>query len=458
MFSLERRDGSQEKVSGLGKGSSLVSVRVSVYHRLKPRGIETVPLKRFVSRVTRDTLALVLAGGRGTRLGGLTAHRAKPAVPFAGKYRLIDFTLSNCVNSGVRRIGVLTQYKAQSLLEHLTHGWGFLRGELGEFLLPLPAQQRLGASWYRGTADAVFQNLDMVIAQNPRYVLVLGGDHIYKMDYGELIAAHVSAGARATIMVTPVSRERARDFGIIRTDDKNRVTHFCEKPDADTLKRIVGNEAPLASMGAYLFDLETLIEVLRADAEDPGSRHDFGYDILPRLLRDGILYAHPYVDENGMGRYWRDIGTLDAYWSANMEMVRVVPELNLYDTDWPIWTRAEQGPPPKFVFDEPTRRVSVVNSMVSTGSIISGATVRDSILSRRVFVDEGTLLEECLILPEARIGPYVHLRRCIVESGTDVPAHTSVTPEMPMKGSERTEQGVSLLTSATFGQPHRVLL
>ncbi len=417
-----------------------------------------MPLKRFVSRVTRDTLALVLAGGRGERLGGLTAHRAKPAVPFAGKYRLIDFTLSNCVNSGVRRIGVLTQYKAQSLLEHLTHGWGFLRGELGEFLHVMPAQQRLDASWYRGTADAVFQNLEAVASQKPRYVLVLGGDHVYKMDYGELIAAHVEAGARATVMVTPVPRERACDFGIVCTDGKDFVTRFLEKPDPATLESVAGCAAPTASMGVYLFDLETLIEILKADHDDPESEHDFGHNILPRLVRAGVLYAYPYVDESGRGRYWRDIGNLDAYWSANMEMIRVVPELNLYDEDWPIWTRAEQGPPPKFVFDEPTRRVSVVNSMVTTGSILSGATVRDTIVFRRVFVDEYSVLEECLVLPQARIGPHVHLRRCIVESGTEVPAHTRVTPEFALAHSERTPRGVTFLTPSTFGQKNSVLL
>jgi len=413
---------------------------------------------RLVTQATRDTLALVLAGGRGVRLDGLTAHHAKPAVPFAGKYRIIDFTLSNCVNSGIRRIGVLTQYKAQSLLEHLTHGWGFLRGELGEFLLPLPAQQRLGESWYRGTADAVFQNLEFVTAHHPRYVLILGGDHVYKMDYGDLITAHLSAGARVTIMATPVSRERARNFGIMRVGAMNQVTHFYEKPDSETLGQLVGNEAPLASMGVYLFDISTLVEVLRTDAEDPDSTHDFGYDILPRLVREGDLHAYSYVDENGAARYWRDIGTIDAYWEANMEMVRVVPELDLYDAAWPIWTRAEQGPPAKFVFDEPTRRVSVVNSMVSTGCIISGATVRDSILSQRVFVDEGSLLEECLILPEVTIGPHVHLKRCIVEAGTKVPAHTCVTPDLPMDRVERTQKGVTLLKTATFGQPDLILL
>ena len=415
-------------------------------------------LKRFVSRVTRETMALILAGGRGQRLGGLTTHRAKPAVPFAGKYRLIDFTLSNCLNSGVRRIGVLTQYKAQSLLEHLAQGWGFLRGETGEFLYVMPAQQRLGESWYRGTADAVFQNLEIVAAQAPRYVLVLGGDHVYKMDYGELIAAHVESGARATVMVTPVPRERACDFGIVGRGEKGRVTHFLEKPDLARLERAIGMHAPLASMGVYLFNFETLAEALNADHEDPDSEHDFGHNLLPWLVQRGDLHAYPYVDENGHGRYWRDIGNLDAYWSANMEMIRVVPELNLYDEDWPIWTREPRGPAAKFVFDEPTRKVSVVNSMVTTGSIVSGATIRDSILSQGVFVDEHSLLEECLLFPRVRIGPHVHLRRCVVEAGTNIPAHTSVRPDLPLEGCERTANGVTYLRPETFGQRTRFFL
>jgi glucose-1-phosphate adenylyltransferase len=418
-----------------------------------------MPLHRFVSRITRETFALVLAGGRGQRLGPLTAHRAKPAVPFAGKYRIIDFTLSNCVNSGVRRIGVLTQYKAQSLIEHLMDGWGFLRGELGEFLEVMPAQQRINGSWYRGTADAVFQNLEAVKALRPRYVLVLGGDHVYKMDYGELIAAHVDAGGGATVVITPVTYERASDFGIVRTDERQTVNGFYEKPDPATLKEIVGNGVPMASMGVYLFDFETLVEILTVDHHDPESTHDFGHDILPRLVRAGQLHAYPFVElATGCECYWRDIGNMDAYWSANMDIVRVVPEFNLYDEDWPIWTRAEQGPPAKFVFDEPNRRVSVVNSIVSTGSIISGATLRNTIVSQKVFVDEHSLLEECLVLPRARIGPHVHLRRCIVESGTVVPAHTSVGPDHALASYERTPNGVTFLSPEALGMGSQVLL
>lgn len=417
-----------------------------------------MPLKRFVSRITRDTMALVLAGGRGQRLGGLTTHRSKPALPFAGKYRLIDFVLSNCVNSGVRRIGVLTQYKAQSLIDHITRGWGFLRGELGEFLDVMPAQQRCGDSWYAGTADAVYQNLDVVRAHAPRYVLVLGGDHVYKMDYGEFLAVHVAADARASIMVIPVPRERAREFGIVTMGAKGLVSGFVEKPDLSTLEKICGSGAPMASMGIYLFERDMLVEALEADHHDPHSSHDFGHDILPRLVEHGLLHAYPFVDERGLGRYWRDIGNLDAYWEANMELIRVVPELDLYDEDWPIWTAQEQGPPPKFVFDEPTRRVSVVNSTVATGSIVSGASVRDSVIFRKGYIDEHSLIEECLVLPSARIGAHVHLRRCVVESGTIVPPHLSVTPELPLEGTERTRQGVTLLTPETFGQDRRVLL
>jgi glucose-1-phosphate adenylyltransferase len=334
---------------------------------------------RYVSLLTRDSYAMVLAGGRGTRLKGLTDWRAKPAVPFAGKFRIIDFTLSNCVNSGVRRIGVATQYKAQSLIRHLQRGWSFLDGRFGEFIDLLPAQQQVEAQWYQGTADAVFQNLAVLRRSGCRYVLVLSGDHVYKMDYGRMLAQHVARQADMTVACLEVPLADAASFGVMSVNEVDRITGFAEKPrEPQPIPAQPG--LALASMGVYVLNAEFLYEQLIRDADDPRSSHDFGKDVIPHVVGRYRVCAHRFaqscVGMTDHHAYWRDVGTLDAYWAANMELTKVTPELNLYDENWPIWTHQEQLPPAKFIFDEEARRGTAIDSMVSGGCIVSGATVR----------------------------------------------------------------------------------
>ncbi|MEX0606668.1 MAG: glucose-1-phosphate adenylyltransferase, partial [Halofilum sp. (in: g-proteobacteria)] len=372
--------------------------------------------ERFVSRLTRDTLALVLAGGRGTRLGGLTLDRVKPAVPFGGKYRIIDFALSNCVNSGIRRIGVLTQYMAHELIQHVQHGWGFFRGEFGEFVELLPAQQRIGESWYRGTADAVHQNADIIAEHGPEYVLVLGGDHVYKMDYGTMLGYHVDCEADVTVGCVPVPRSEGSSVGIVAVDADGRVQDFVEKP-ADPPAMPGEPDISLASMGIYIFNRKWLLERLAADAADPQSNHDFGKDILPSAVADGSrVFGYPLrdpIDESA--GYWRDVGDIDSYWSANLELIDVSPELNLYDQNWPIWTYQEQWPPAKFVFDEDGRRGQGIDSMLAGGCIVSGASVYHSLLFSNVWVQEHSQLEHALALPGVRIGSDCRISRAIID-------------------------------------------
>ncbi|GIX21417.1 MAG: glucose-1-phosphate adenylyltransferase [Gammaproteobacteria bacterium] len=379
---------------------------------------------RFVSRITRRTLALVLAGGRGSRLMHLTNWRAKPAVPFGGKFRIIDFTLSNCINSGVRQIAVLTQYKAHSLLRHIQNGWGFLRGQFGEFIELLPAQQRIESSWYLGTADAVYQNLDIIRSHDPEYVLILAGDHVYKMDYGEMLAHHVENEADLTVGCVEVPvREAAGAFGVMSIENDRRIVGFEEKPAQPT--PIPGKpDKALASMGIYAFNTEVLIDALLADADDKTSDHDFGKNVIPRMIRDKRVFAYPFGGRRG--NYWRDVGTVDNYWRANLELVDVDPELNLYDEEWPIWTYQEQVPPAKFVFDEDARRGMAVNSMVSGGCIISGAVIRRSLLFTNVRVEQQSLVENSVILPEVRVGRNCTLRNCIIDKGCVIPDGSQV--------------------------------
>ncbi len=335
---------------------------------------------RFVSLLTKNTVALILAGGRGSRLKQLTDWRAKPAVPFGGKFRIVDFPLSNCINSGIRRIGVITQYKAHSLIKHVQRGWGFLSGEFNEFVELHPASQRLDENtWYRGTADAIYQNLDILRIYKPEYVLVLAGDHVYKMDYGEMLAHHVRTGADMTVacIEVPVA-EAAGAFGVMTVDGEGRITEFAEKP-AEPDEMLGKPGIALCSMGIYVFNAAFLYEQLIYDADDPKSEHDFGKDIIPHLLRAGYrVYAHSFNDSCVHGPdeppYWRDVGTVDAYWEANLDLARVTPDLNLYDRDWPIWTYQEQLPPAKFVFDSDDRRGMAVDSMVSGGCIIPNGT------------------------------------------------------------------------------------
>jgi glucose-1-phosphate adenylyltransferase len=409
---------------------------------------------RFVSRLTRDTLALILAGGRGTRLKHLTLWRAKPAVPFGGKFRIIDFPLSNCINSGIRRIGVLTQYKAHSLLQHVQKGWGFLRGEFGEFVELLPAQQRIEASWYSGTADAVYQNIDIIRHHDPNFVLILAGDHVYKMDYGPMLAAHVANGADATVGCIEVPIDRAREFGVMTVNTVGRVTEFIEKSPEP--KPMPGRpDVALASMGIYIFNTSFLYEQLTRDAHDPKSAHDFGKDILPHIIKRYNVMAYPFREPDGHRQaYWRDVGNVDAFWEANMELISVTPELNLYDDEWPIWTYQEQLPPAKFIFDDDGRRGMAVDSMVSGGDIISGSTVRHSLLFSNVSVSDFCLIEDSLILPNVSIGERCRLKKVIVEKGCTLPPGT-VIGEDHAQDEKRyyvSPGGVTVVTPEMLGQ------
>ncbi len=376
---------------------------------------------RYVSRLTSGTLAVVMAGGRGERLKALTLNRCKPATPFGGKFRIIDFVLSNCVNSGIRQIVVLTQYKAQSLLQHIQRGWSYLRGELGEFIELIPAQQQIGEMWYRGTADAVFQNLEFIRAHNPTHVLVLAGDHIYKMDYGPMIAYHEQCEADITVGVVDIPIERANEFGIVTTDDTNRIVKFAEKPkDPDS---IVGQpDMARASMGIYVIGRERLEKMLTEDAANEASSHDFGKNIIPPAIPKMRVFAYPFQDvETRAQSYWRDVGNLDAFYEANMELVALNPELNIYDHQWPIWTYQAQQPPAKFVLDEDGRRGMAVNSMIAGGCIISGAYVTQSLLSTDVRIEEGSRVENSVVLPTVSIGRRCAIRRCIIDENSTIP-------------------------------------
>jgi len=403
---------------------------------------------RYVSRLTSGTLAVIMAGGRGERLKALTDHRCKPATPFGGKFRIIDFVLSNCVNSGIRQICLLTQYKAQSLIQHVQRGWGYLRGEFGEFVEIIPAQQQVGKHWYRGTADSVFQNLDLIRSHRPTHVLVLAGDHIYKMDYGPMIAYHVEKGADITVGVVHVSRERAREFGVMTTTEWNRIVKFAEKPaNPDPVPG--RDDVALASMGIYVFNVRLLEKLLVADAENPESAHDFGRNIIPGAIDKMQVFAYPFQDVRTRAQsYWRDVGSVDAYYEANVELVHVNPELNIYDQQWPIWTYQLQQPPAKFVLDEDGRRGMAVNSMVAGGAIISGAYVRQSLLFSNVRVDERSHIESSIILPDVEVGAGCVIHRAILDEGCEIPDGTSIGVDHAADAQRFhvTEQGVVLVT------------
>ncbi len=413
---------------------------------------------RFVSHLTRSTFALVLAGGRGSRLGQLTDWRCKPAVPFGGKFRIIDFTLSNCVNSGVRRIGVATQYKSQSLIHHLQRGWSFLDGRFEEFIELLPAQQQVTESWYQGTADAAFQNLDILRRSGCKYILILSGDHIYKMDYGRMLAQHVQSAADLTVACMDVPLEEASAFGVMGVDETRRVTEFIEKPDDPP--PMPGNpDRALASMGVYIFTADFLFEQLIRDADEPGSSHDFGKDLIPHAVPRYRVFAHNFVDscvgisESGLP-YWRDVGTIDAFWEANLELTKVTPELNMYDQVWPIWTHQEQLPPAKFVFDDDDRRGMAVDSMVAGGTIISGAEVRRSLIYSQVFVHSYCAIEDSVVLPDVDIARHCKLRRVVVDKHCRLPEGTVIgyDPEEDRKRYHVTEGGIVLVTPEMLGQ------
>jgi glucose-1-phosphate adenylyltransferase len=409
---------------------------------------------RYVSRLTRDTLALVLAGGRGSRLHQLTRWRAKPAVPFGGKFRIIDFPLSNCVNSGIRKVGILTQYKAHSLIQHVQRGWGFMRGELGEFVELLPAQQRLETSWYEGTADAIYQNIDIIRTHNPRFVLVLAGDHIYKMDYGTMLAAHVESGADITVGCIEVPIEEARGFGVMAIDADNRISEFAEKPDQP--EPMPGDPTKaLASMGIYVFSTDALIEELLRDADTPGSTRDFGGDIIPSVIDRLQVFAFPFrEDPGGRPAYWRDVGTIDSFWEANLELIGVSPELNLYDRDWPIWTYQDQVPPAKFVFDDDGRRGMAVDSMIAGGCIVSGSYVRNSLLFRNVNVHSFSQIEDSVIFAQTSIGRKCIIKRAVIDKGCEIPPGTNIglNPQEDAARFHVSEGGVVLVVPEMLGQ------
>ena len=405
-------------------------------------------------QLARQTIALVLAGGRGTRLHSLTDRRAKPAVYFGGKFRIIDFALSNCLNSGVRRMGVITQYKSHSLLRHLQRGWSFLRNEFNEFIDLLPAQQRMDdESWYLGTADAVYQNLDILRAHKPEYILVLAGDHIYKMDYSQLIADHVAQGKACTVGCIEVPLAEASAFGVMAIDDQRRIVSFAEKP-AHPAPMPGRPDMALASMGIYVFDAQALFDALATDAAAPGSSRDFGKDIIPALVAQGQAVAHPFglscvKSSPEAPSYWRDVGTVDAYWQANIDLTGTVPELDMYNRDWPVWTYQEQLPPAKFVFNDDGRRGSAVDSLVSGGCIISGAAINRSVLFSKVRVHSYCDVQEAVVLPEVSIGRHCVLRKVVIDHGCQIPdgTHIGVDPQADAQRFHRTPGGVVLVTA-----------
>ena len=410
------------------------------------------------AEIARNTFGIVLAGGRGSRLMQLTDWRSKPAVPFGGKFRIVDFTLSNCVNSGIRRIGVATQYKAQSLIQHLQRGWSFLDGRFHEFIDILPAQQQVSEHWYRGTADAVFQNLDLIRRNRPKHVLVLSGDHVYKMNYTRMLSEHVERQADFSVACIDVPVAEASELGVMHVNDEERVVGFVEKPKNPPSMPGRPDRA-LASMGVYAFNAEFLYEQLIRDHDDPRSTHDFGKDVIPHCVDRYRVFAHNFANSCvGMDDtkipYWRDAGTIDAYWEANMELTKVTPELNLYDDDWPIWTHQEQLPPAKFVFDDDGRRGMAVDSLVSGGDIISGALVRHSLLFSRVHVHSYAQIEDSVILPDVDIGRHAKLRRVVMDKHCRVPEGLQIgyDAEADRKRFHVSDNGITLVTPEMLGQ------
>jgi len=403
---------------------------------------------RYVSRLTSGALAVVMAGGRGERLKDLTLHRCKPATPFGGKFRIIDFVLSNCVNSGIRQIFLMTQYKGQSLIQHVQRGWSYLRGEFGEFIDVVPAQQQVGVHWYRGTADCVYQNIELIRALHPKHVLVLAGDHIYKMDYGPMIAYHVEKGADITVGVVEVPPETARDFGVLSVTDWNRVTKFTEKPkEPETIPS--RPDVALASMGIYVFNARLLEKLLIADATDDKSAHDFGKNVIPAAIDLLHVAAYPFTDVKTRAQaYWRDVGTVDAFYDANIELVHVAPELNLYDEEWPIWTYQLHQPPAKFVLDEVGRRGTAVDSMVSGGCIISGAHVNQSLLFSSVRVEERSTISRAVVLPNVKIGAGCVVDRAILDENCEIPDGMQIGVDRATDAARFhfTDNGVVLVT------------
>ena len=417
---------------------------------------EIIEDARFVSRLTRDTVALILAGGQGSRLYELTSWRAKPALYFGGKFRIIDFPLSNCINSGVRRIGVLTQYKAHSLIRHLVHGWSWFQASQREFVEILPASQRVGGEWYRGTADAVFQNLDIIRTHAPRFVLILAGDHIYKMDYGPFLAAHSAQDADMTICCLEVPiEEAAGELGVMTVDETDRIIGFDEKPERPN--PIPGKPGLcMASMGNYIFNTDFLYEQVIKDADTPGTQHDFGRNIIPSIVDHYRVYAYPFRDpKTNKQAYWRDVGTIDAFWEANMELVGTTPQLNMYDREWPIFTHQWQSAPAKFVFDEKTRRGEAIQSMVSGDCVISGASVRRSLVFSRCKVHSYTTVTDSLLLPDVDVGRNCRIKRAIIDRGAIIEAGTVIGEDHDAdraRGFRVSKKGITLVTPDMLDQ------
>ena len=412
---------------------------------------------RYVSRMARETLALILAGGQGSRLYELTTWRAKPSLYFGGKFRIIDFPLSNCINSGIRRIGVATQYKAHSLIRHLVHGWSSrYAAESTEFIEILPASQRVGGEWYRGTADAVYQNLDIIRTHRPKQVLILAGDHVYKMDYGNLLVEHAEKKADMTVCCIEVPiKEAAGQLGVMTIDESGRVIDFNEKPENPT--PIPGQtELCLASMGNYVFNTEFLYEQLIKNADDPNTQHDFGKNIIPSIIDKYQVYAYKFRDPVTQKQaYWRDVGTLDAFWEANMELVSVTPELNLYDQVWPILTHQSQLPPAKFVFDFPDRRGYATDSMVSGGCVVSGSHVKHSLLYSNCTINSYSQVTDSLLLPDVEVGRHCRINKAIVDRGAIIEENTVIgedPDEDRARGFRVTESGITRVTPDMLGQ------
>lgn len=411
-----------------------------------------------ITELTHSTLALVLAGGEGNRLRELTQWRAKPAVPFGGKYRIIDFVLSNCVNSDIRHIGILTQYKSHSLIRHVQRAWNFMRYEVGEFVELLPAQQRLGNQWYQGTANALYQNLDIIRQHKPRYVLVLGGDHIYAMDYRNMIETHARSGADVTVGCVEVPRDEAKGFGVMSVNSKLRITRFTEKPAQP--EAMPGKpDYALASMGIYIFSPEFLFDKLIEDQDNPSSSKDFGKDIIPSIIGDSHVMAYPFVEEDGTPGYWRDVGNIESYWKSNMDLCSITPELNLYNEEWPIWTYQAQMPPAKFAFDDAGRRGEAIDSLVSAGCILSGARVKRSVISTGTFIHSYATIKDSVVLPHVEIGRNCRIRNAIIDKACIVPPNTIVGEDLDedRKRFYVDEKGIVLVTPEMLGQQLHVV-
>lgn len=410
----------------------------------------------FVRSITHDTLALILAGGKGSRLYEMTRWRAKPSVYFGGKFRIVDFALSNCVNSGIRRMGILTQYKAHSLIRHVVRGWSRFQSELGEFVEILPASQRVSEGWYEGTADAIYQNLDIIQAFKPKYVLILAGDHIYKMDYGHMLAYHLDKGAKLTVACLEAPLSEASAFGVMTVDEQSRVVRFQEKPERP--EPIPGrDDVALCSMGIYIFDAEFLTEQLLANASRDETSHDFGKDIIPTVIRDEDVYAYSFKDPiTGQQGYWRDVGTVDAFWAANMELLGEDPPIDLSDREWPVLTYQEQLPPAKFMPEVAGERANMVNSMLSGGCIVSRSEVRNSVLYANVRVRPSAVVQDSVLFPDVDVGRHARVHKAVVDRGCVIPDGLTIgeDQEQDAKRFRVSADGVTLVTREMLAALH----